>query len=155
MTELILVCLLCFLDFIALSLQEKNQGRKDFRYVLCAQRGTGGQESACQCRKHNETRDPWVGKSPWRRAWQPTPVFLPGESHGQRSLEGYSPRGHKELDTTEVTLHACTCSSEVLEWDWSPPLDHSSVVSPQALACFWMSQLKVSYLQFTPLSYLL
>ena len=40
------------------------------------------------------------GKIPWRRAWQHTPVFLPGESHGQRSLGGYSPWGHKELDTT-------------------------------------------------------
>ena len=40
-------------------------------------------------------------RRPWRRAWQPTPVFLPGESHGQRSLVGYSPRGHKELDMTE------------------------------------------------------
>ena len=39
--------------------------------------------------------DPWVRKIPWRRAWQPTPVFLPGESHGQRSLVGYSPRDHK------------------------------------------------------------
>ena len=39
-------------------------------------------------------------KDPWRRKWQPTPVFLPGESHGQRSLAGYSPRGLKELDTT-------------------------------------------------------
>ena len=39
----------------------------------------------------------------WRRKWQPTPVFLPGESHGQRSLEGYSPWGHKELDTTAIT----------------------------------------------------
>ena len=46
--------------------------------------------------------DPWVGKIPWRRAWQPTPVFLPGESHGQRKLAGYSPWGHKELDMTEV-----------------------------------------------------
>ena len=43
----------------------------------------------------------WVGKIPWRRAWQPTPVFLPGESHGQRSLVGYSPWGCKESDTTE------------------------------------------------------
>jgi len=42
-----------------------------------------------------------VGKIPWRRAWQPAPVFLPGESHGQRSLAGYSPWGHKESDTTE------------------------------------------------------
>ena len=38
---------------------------------------------------------------PWRRKWQPTPVFLPGKSHGQRSLEGYSPWGHKESDRTE------------------------------------------------------
>ena len=42
---------------------------------------------------------------PWRRAWQPIPVFLPGESHGQRSLSGYSPWGGKESDTTEVTEH--------------------------------------------------
>ena len=40
-----------------------------------------------------------VGKIPWRREWQPTPVFFPGESHGPRSLVGYSPRGRKELDT--------------------------------------------------------
>ena len=45
--------------------------------------------------------DPWVGTIPWWRAWQPTPVFLPGESHGQRSLAGYSPWGHTEPDTTE------------------------------------------------------
>ena len=49
-----------------------------------------------------ETRfDPWVGKIAWRRAWQSTPVFLPGESHGQRSLAGYSSWGHKKSDTTE------------------------------------------------------
>ena len=45
--------------------------------------------------------NPWVGKIPWRRAWQPTPVFLSGESHGQRSLAGYSPLGCRESDTTE------------------------------------------------------
>ena len=45
--------------------------------------------------------DPWVRKIPWRRKWKPTPVFLPGESHGWRSLVGYSPWGRKELDTTE------------------------------------------------------
>ena len=43
----------------------------------------------------------WVAKIPWRRKWQPNPVFLPGKSHEQRSLEGYSPWGHKELETTE------------------------------------------------------
>ena len=45
---------------------------------------------------------PVLGMIPWRRAWQPTPVFLPGESHGQRSLMGYSPGGHKESDTTDA-----------------------------------------------------
>ena len=45
--------------------------------------------------------DPWVGKIPWRRKWQPTPVLLPGKFHGPRSLVGYSPWGHKQLDTPE------------------------------------------------------
>ena len=48
-----------------------------------------GKESACQCRRHGF--NPWVETIPWRRQWQPTPVFLPGKSHGQRSLDGYSP----------------------------------------------------------------
>ena len=48
-----------------------------------------------RCRFH------WVVKIPWRKAWQPTPALLPGESRGQRSLVGYSPWGHTELDTTE------------------------------------------------------
>ena len=58
-----------------------------------------GKESVCQCRRHGF--DPWVRKTPGRRKWQPTPVFLPGELHGQRRLTGCSPRGHKESDTTE------------------------------------------------------
>ena len=45
--------------------------------------------------------DPWDGKIPWRRKWQSTSVFLPGKSHGQRSLGGYSPWQHKESDKTE------------------------------------------------------
>ena len=58
-------------------------------------------ESACQCRRpKRQGLDPWVRKIPWRRAQQPTPVFLLGESHGQRSLVGYSPWGRKETDTT-------------------------------------------------------
>ena len=47
--------------------------------------------------------NPWVGKIPWRRPWQPTPVFLPGESHGRRNLADYSPWGRKESDTNEIT----------------------------------------------------
>ena len=56
-------------------------------------RWLGGKESACQRRGCGF--DPWVRKIPWRRKWQPTPVFMPGKSHGQKSLEGYSPWGHK------------------------------------------------------------
>ena len=51
---------------------------------------------------------PWVRKIPWRRKWQPTPVFLPGKSHGQRSLVGYSPWGRKESDMTEADLACAT-----------------------------------------------
>ena len=52
--------------------------------------------------------DPWVRKIPWRRAWQPTPLFLPGKFHAQRNLVAYSPWGHKESDMTEATYHAYT-----------------------------------------------
>ena len=54
---------------------------------------------ACQCRRCGF--DPWVRQIPWSRKWQPTPVFLPGKSHGWRSLVGYNPWGHRELDMTE------------------------------------------------------
>jgi len=60
--------------------------------------GASGKGPACQF-----GLDPWVGKIPWKRAWQPTPVFWPGESRGQRSLVGYSPWGHQESDMTEAT----------------------------------------------------
>ena len=54
------------------------------------------------CKKHRRCEfNPWVRKIPWRRKWQPIPVFLPGESHGQRNLMGYSPWGRKDLDTTK------------------------------------------------------
>ena len=58
------------------------------------------------------------GRSPWKREWQPTLVLLPGESHGQRSLEGCSSWSHKELDTTE---HAPTESQVIVEY-----LEHRS-----------------------------
>ena len=54
--------------------------------------GACGKEPLCQCRKHKRLGfNPWVGKIPWRKAWQPTPVFLPRELHRQRNLAGYSP----------------------------------------------------------------
>ena len=71
--------------------------------------GASGKEPTYQsgrCKRHSF--DPWVWKIPWRRAWQPTPVFLPGECHGQGNLVGFHPQGPKESDTTEVTscMHA-------------------------------------------------
>ena len=79
-------------------------GLNIFINVIPASQVAESTESACQCRgcKFNS----WVTKIPWRRIWQPTLVFLPGKSRGQRSLTGYSPWGRKEWDMTEVTEHA-------------------------------------------------
>ena len=76
-----------------------------------------GKESACQCRRCGF--GPWVGKILLRRKWQPTPMFLPGESHGERSPVGYSPWGRKESDMTEqLSTHTSpflqTCNSSSL-----------------------------------------
>ena len=81
-------------------------------YMLGFPGGTSGKGSTCQWRRHKRRGfDPWIGKMPWRRAWQPTPVFSPGESPGQRSLAGCSPWSHRESDTTEpLSVHACDLS---------------------------------------------
>ena len=66
--------------------------------------GVSGKETTYQCRRHKRLRfDPWVRKISWMKAWQPTSVFLPGGSHRQRSLAGYSKHSYEELDATEVT----------------------------------------------------
>ena len=68
-------------------------------------RRLSGKDSTCQCRRcRRRGFDPWVGKIAWKREWQPTPVFLSGESHGQRSLVDYRPWVRKEQDTAQ---HAC------------------------------------------------
>ena len=68
-----------------------------------APRWCSGKEYACRCRRPRRWRfSPWVGKIPWRRKWQPTPVSL-WKIHRQRSLAGYSPWSHKQLDMTEHT----------------------------------------------------
>ena len=78
--------------------------------------GSSGKEPSCQCRvkiKDNNKRDkrcgfnPWAGKIPWRKAWQTTPVFLLGESHGQGSLEGFQLWGYKRVGHDWSNL-ACT-----------------------------------------------
>ena len=72
------------------------------KYVSGLPRCCSDKESACQCRTGC---NPWVGKIPWGMKWQPTLVFLPGESRGQRSLAGYSPWGRRESDMIE---HTCS-----------------------------------------------
>ena len=69
--------------------------------------GASGKESACPCRRCKRRGfDPRVGKIPWRRAGQPTPVFLPGESHGHRSLAGYSSELQSQTQQKRLSTHA-------------------------------------------------
>ena len=63
-----------------------------------------GKESAYQCKRHRF--NPWVRKIPWRWAWQPTPVFMPRESHGQRSLVSYSLWGRTQTEQVNNTIYA-------------------------------------------------
>ena len=92
--------------------QELNQGLLNwggfFTIWAIIPRWCSGKESACLCRRHKF--DHCVGKIPWRRNWQPTSVFLPGETHGQSCLMGYSPWGHKESGMTKwlsTHIHEC------------------------------------------------
>ena len=71
-----------------------------------------GKELACQCRKCGF--NPWVGKAPWRRKWQPTSVFLPGQSHGQRSLASYSPWDKKKKLVLTYRLNNNNCATYTL-----------------------------------------
>ena len=85
---------------------------------------------------------PWVRKIPQRRAWQPTPVLLPGKSHGRRSLVGCSPWGHEELDTTEQ-LHfhfSLSCTGE----GNGNPLQCSCLENPRDGAAWWAAVYGVS-----------
>ena len=80
--------------------------KKSLLSPFCFPRGLprllSSKELVCQHRRHKRRGfDPWFRKIPWRRKWQPTPVFLPGESHGHRNLVGYSSWGCKESDRTE------------------------------------------------------
>ena len=77
--------------------------------------GASSKEPTCQSKRLKRHRFvPWIRKSPWRWAWQPTPVFLPGESYGQRSMVGYSPWGCKQSDTTEATACSHLCWNSVM-----------------------------------------
>ena len=83
-----------------------------------------GKELACQFRRHGF--DPWLGKIPWRRKWKPTPVFLPGKSHGQRSLASCSPWGCRELHMTDCSTQQQVFESAVSSRLTPPNRSHST-----------------------------
>ena len=89
-----------------------------------------GKEPACQCRRYKRCRfDPWVRKVPWRRKWQPAPLFLSGKSHGQRSLVGYihevakNQTWLKQLNNNNymyVYLYVCVCVFNSFPYNFFP-----------------------------------
>ena len=97
-----------------------------------------GKESTCQFRGHSF--DPWVGKISWRRKWQPTPVFLPGKSHGQRSLASYTPWGRKRVGhnlATQQHIDQWDHLMTSMEYQFSKKelIMHSIMIS--VVKCFW------------------
>ena len=81
---------------------DRGMDKEDVVYTYSLPRWHNRKASACQCKRHKRPSFyPWVRKMPWWRKWQPEAVFLPGKSHGQRSLANYNPWGHKELNITE------------------------------------------------------
>ena len=96
-----------------------------------------GEASCLQCRSPGF--GPWVGKIPWRRKWQPTPALLPGKSHGQRSVVGYSPRVRKESDCTDQ-LHFHISPGDLPSpgfKHWSPALQPLTCPVDSSLAAIW------------------
>ena len=82
---------------------QQSAGQREVTRVPGCHSWLDGKESVCQCRSLRRCEfDTWVGKIPWRREWQTTPLFLPGESRGQMSLAGYSSSGHKELGMSQL-----------------------------------------------------
>ena len=101
-----------------------------------------------QSRIHPKCRrlgfNPWVGKIPGRRAWQPTAVFLPEESHGQRSLVGCSPWGRKEPDTTEWLHFHFPFSFTDYPWRWTALHTPDDNFFFSSLGCSFKSSAKFS-----------
>ena len=116
--------------------QESNPGLPHCRQTLYP--------LSYQCRR--PVFNPWVRKIPWRRAWQRTPVFLPGELHGQRSLAGYSLWGHKELDMIDQLTYKHTAFFMV-------QLSHTYMTTGKIIALtIWTFVGKVMSLLFNTLS---
>ena len=117
-----------------------------FSWLLRLPKQLSAKEPACQCKRRRRHRfHPWVRKIPWRRKWQPSPVFLPAKSSGQRSLVDYSP--YKKLDMTE---HTCMIQSVYLLW-WNllkfhPPAIHWVILFLLLLVFFIYSRLFIGHM---------
>ena len=100
---------LSFISGWSQTLQSLQENCQHISRALGFPGGTSGKEPFCQCRRYKRLGfNPWIGKIPWKRAWQPTPVFLPGESHGQRRLAGCGPQGRKEWTwLKQLSMQAC------------------------------------------------
>ena len=94
-------------------------------------------KNCLECRRPSVDR--WVRRIPWRREWQPTPVFLPGESHGQRSLAGYSPWGRRVGQTEQLTfpMSPRTSKKDSLCLHYS-----NNMVYAEHLRSFWSPELR-------------
>ena len=115
----------------------------DLKYILGFLGGTG-----CKERTYlpiQEMFNPWVGKSPWRRAWQSIPVFLPGEFHGQRSFVGYSPWGCIQSDTTEQLTHTHNLREQLF---WGITVWYVSGIA--SLKKIWQYLLNLRYTCYYP-----
>ena len=98
--------------FSKIKIKEANQEWSIPGSTTGLPRWLSGEESACQWRRLG--LDPWAGKIPWGRQWQPTPVLLPGESHGKRSLVGYSPRRRRVKTTERLSIHEQVVQTSLL-----------------------------------------
>ena len=102
--------------------QKRFKCEKQLALKEAAGAAGGGKKAAAaagaqvlQCRRRRPGFNPWVGKIPWRRKWQPTPLFLPGKLHGQRSLASYSPWGHKRVGYNLETKQQL-CARHCFKW---------------------------------------
>ena len=135
-------------------------------YILSFQSGlprsTSGKRTHLPMQRPKRHKfSPWVGKIPWSRKWQPTPVFFPGKSHGQRSLAGYSPWGYKYADTTEkstrVHTHTQNEKHQVPSMDLINSMHQNSFGYSQQFSCSMhcensqISLCKFSHLRETPI----
>ena len=126
---------------------------KKWGVSICAglPRWLSGKESACQCRGCGF--EPWVRKIPWKRKWQPTPVFLPGESYGQRSLAAYSPWCCRVRYDSVTKQQKSICAD--MEWSlrkvpWRPELRYTQMHTHVCICVCMSAFFKQDLVEQTP-----